>query len=208
MMRSVMIVASILGACSASTAVNAQTSDADFARAKEKLKAALKDQIVPTKSDAANNFSIADYDRFYELNLRMRPVADDLSAFIVHPPMPGGTTQAGIDAAVGTQDCMIRLAGNFDGIVAKLDSVGTLIGLAAKMVDNADLLLVTNLLSVEAPAFLERLKFHQQMLNSTLIKCSEDGATVAKGREISRMYSDAASLVQSTVEKIGASLQK
>jgi hypothetical protein len=60
-MRSVMIVASILGACSASTAVNAQTSDADFARAKEKLKAALKDQIVPTKSDAANNFSIADY---------------------------------------------------------------------------------------------------------------------------------------------------
>ena len=207
-MRFVTILAAI---CSVSMTAHAQTSDEDIARAKEKLKSALKDQIVlPAKSVAANSLSLADYDRFHELNLRMRPIAGDLATFMMRPPMPGGTLQTGLEAAVRTQDCMIRLAGNFDGLGAKLDSVGTLVGLATKMVDSADLSLVTRLVSVEAWAFLEQLKSHQRILNLTVSdrKCSQDGATIAKGQEISRIYDDAGSLVQSIVKKIDASQQK
>ena len=69
---------------------------------------------------------------------------------------------------------------------------------------------VSAVLSVEAPAFLEQLKSHQQMLDLTLTSagCSQDGATVAKGQEISRLYGDAAALVQSMNEKIGAGAPK
>jgi hypothetical protein len=46
------------------------------------------------------------------------------------------------------------------------------------------------------------------MTNLTVGRCSQDGATVAKAKEISRIYKDAGSLVQSIVEKVGASPQK
>jgi hypothetical protein len=48
------------------------------------------------------------------------------------------------------------------------------------------------------------------MLDLTLTSagCSQDGATVAKGQEISRLYGDAAALVQSMIEKIGAGAPK
>jgi hypothetical protein len=104
---------------------------------------------------------------------------------------------------------MIRLAGNLDGFESKLSGVETLVGLAARMVDDADLLLVTALLSNDASGFLELLNYHKQTLDLTVRsgKCSRDGATVAKGQEISRIYSDAGSLVQSIVDRIGASPQ-
>jgi hypothetical protein len=98
---------------------------------------------------------------------------------------------------------MIRLAESFDGFRAKLSSVGTLVGLATKMVDTEDMLLVKRVLSADVWSFLGQLKFHQQILSSTVTgKCSQDGATLVKGQEISRIYSDAGSLVQSVVKKV------
>lgn len=136
--------------------------------------------VLPVKSAIANVLSLADYDNFHQFDLRMRPLGEDLAALIIHPPMPRGAPPAGIEAAVRTQNCMIELAGNFDAFEAQLDKIGILVGLAAKMVDNADELLVIRLLSVEAWGFIEQLKSRQQMLNSTVSKCSQDGATVAK----------------------------
>jgi hypothetical protein len=48
------------------------------------------------------------------------------------------------------------------------------------------------------------------MLDLTLTDagCSQDGATVAKGQEISRLYGDAAVLVESVIEKIDAGAPK
>jgi hypothetical protein len=60
-------------------------------------------------------------------------------------------------------------------------------------------------LSLAAWEFLEQLKYHRLILNSIVSNCAE-GDTVAKSQEISRTWGDAASLVQSIVKKIGASL--
>jgi hypothetical protein len=98
--------------------------------------------------------------------------------------MPHGTPQAAIAAA----DCMVRLIGNFVAFEAKLNNVGTLVGLAARMTDSADELLVICVLSNEAQGFIEQTKFYRQMLGSTTVRCSQDGATVAKGQEIVRIY--------------------
>ena len=160
--------------------------------------------VLPTKSAIANVLSLADYDDFHNLDLRMRPIANDLDNFLIHPPMPRGAPQAAIEAAVRTQNCMIQLIGNFDAVGAKLYHVGTLVGLAAKMTDSADELLVRRLLSLSAGGFLEQLKDYRRMLNSTLEGCSQDGATVAKSQEILRIYSEGAALVQSLIKKIGA----
>jgi hypothetical protein len=53
---------------------------------------------------------------------------------------------------------MIRLAESFDGFRAKLSSVGTLVGLATKMVDTEDMLLVKRVLSADVWSFLGQLK--------------------------------------------------
>jgi N-glycosylase/DNA lyase len=67
---------------------------------------------------------------------------------------------------------------------------------------------VTVLLSVDARGFVEHVKFSQQMITATVSRCSQDGATVAKAQEISRVFKDASSLVQSIAEKVGANPQK
>jgi hypothetical protein len=157
---------------------------------------------LPPKLAIANDFSVADYSRFHELDVRMRPVADDLAAFMMRLPMTGSTTKAGVEAAVRTQDCMIRLAGDFDRVKANLDTVATLVALAAKMADQADEALVIRFLSLQAEGFLEVMKDYRTMLDATMSRCSQDGATIAKGKEISRIWSDAASLVQSVAQKI------
>src|SRR4029077_11303638 len=110
-----------------------------------------------------------------------------------------------IGAALATQECMIRLAEMFDAFEARLDRVADLVGVASKMVDSQDELLVIALLKLHASSFLQQLKFHQHTLNLTLrtSKCSQDGATVAKSQEIRRIYTDAGSLVQSILKKIG-----
>jgi hypothetical protein len=191
------------GAC-LSVIVHAQTSSADFDDAKEKLKAALQEQKA--LANTTNDFAITDSDRFHDFDARMRPVADDLAAFMMHPPTPSGDAEA----PARTQECVIQLAENFDGVRVKLNGIGNLVGLAARMVHGIDMMFVSTVLSVEAPAFLEQLKSHQQLLDLILNspRCSQDSATVAKGQEISRLYGDAASLVQSTIEKIGSGAPK
>ena len=157
---------------------------------------------VLTDVAAANVFSLRDYDAFHELNVKMRPLGLDIAGFITKPPMPRG---GGLADTVRTQDCMIVLAGNFDGLDVKLSSVGTLVGLAAQMIDQADELLVLRLLSNRATGFLEQLKYHQQTLEITATKCSSDGATVAKSQEIQRAYTEAGTLVRSVLAKLRSS---
>ena len=74
------------------------------------------------------------------------------------------------------------------------------------MTDSRDETFALAMLTIDARGFLANQENYRTMLNSTLSKCSQDGATVAKGQEILRIYSDAASLVQSIVKKIGAGL--
>lgn len=72
------------------------------------------------------------------------------------------------------------------------------------MADSGDELLVIGILRIDAPAFLEGMIFHRQILDATKMRCSQDGATVAKIQEISRAYNDADALVQTIIKKIGA----
>jgi hypothetical protein len=189
------------GAC-VSVRAPAQISSNDFDSAKEKLKAALQEQRA--LANRTNDFDIADYNRFRDFDVRMRPIADDLAAVMMR--RSPGNAEDGLASAATTQQCTIQLAGNFEAVRAKVNGIGNLVELAAKMVHGTDMTFVSAVLSVEAPALLEQLKSHQQMLDLTLTNagCSQDGATVAKGQEISRLYGDAAALVQSTIEKIGA----
>jgi hypothetical protein len=92
-LRFAMILAVTLSAISVSITTHAQPSDEDIARAKEKLKSALEDQVgLRAKSAMDNDLSAADYNRFRELDIRIRPIADDLAAVMMRPPMPGGDT--------------------------------------------------------------------------------------------------------------------
>ena len=102
---------------------------------------------------------------------------------------------------------LILLYGNFDGFEATLKNVRTLVGLAARMADSKDELLVLGLLRIDATGFVKQVEFYRHRLNLTVSKstCSRDGATIAKSQEMLRLYSDAASLVQSIIKKIGPS---
>jgi hypothetical protein len=82
--------------------------------------------------------------------------------------------------------------------------VCTLVGIAARMGDGKDESFVIALLLVNASGFLKQLEFHRRTINLTAARCSQDGATVAKSQEILRIYTDAASLVQSIIKKIDA----
>jgi len=76
------------------------------------------------------------------------------------------------------------------------------VALAANMADNTDELRVIQYLNLASWRFLEQVKYHRLILNGMMSNCAEDEA-IAKS-EISRTLSDATSLVQSTVKKIGA----
>jgi hypothetical protein len=56
--------------------------------------------------------------------------------------------------------------------------------------------------------FQKVLKLTDGMLDVTVTKTSDDGATVAKSQEILRSYNDAASRVQSIATKLGLSVGK
>jgi hypothetical protein len=56
--------------------------------------------------------------------------------------------------------------------------------------------------------FQKVLKLTDGMLDVTVTKTSDDGATVAKSQEILRSYNDAASRVQSIATKLGFSVGK
>jgi hypothetical protein len=94
----------------------------------------------------------------------------------------------------------------FDAVQADLHGIGTLVALAGNVTDHADELRVIQQLSLAGRRFLEQLKYHRLILNSVMSNCADNDA-IAKSQEVSRTWSDAASLVQSIVKKIGATPQ-
>ena len=155
--------------------------------------------VFSTMSATANVLSLSDYESFRKFGLKTQPIADDLDALLINPPM-----QSGREAATATQNCMVRLIANFGQFKLRVEHLGMLVGLASRMADSADELAVIALLSIRAPAFLEQMKIHRQMLDATKAYCSRDGATVAKTQEISRIYNDADALVETIIKKIFA----
>ena len=150
--------------------------------------------VLPTRSATANVLSPGDYENFRSLDLKMLSIGDDIYGLATNQP------------ATRAPDCVIELAFKFDAVKADLHGVGTLVALAANVTDHADELRVIQQLSLASRRFLEQLKYHRLILNSVLSNCADNDA-VAKSQEVSRTWSDAASLVQSIVKKIGANPQ-
>ncbi len=148
--------------------------------------------LLPTTPAFANVLSPADDQSFHDLDVKMLSIADDLYTLITNRP------------ATPAPDCLIELAFKFDAVQSDLHTVGTLVGLAANMADKTDELRVIHYLNLAAWGFLEQLKYHRIILSSIVGKCSGDDV-VSKSQEISRTWSDAATLVQSTIKKIGGS---
>ena len=150
--------------------------------------------VLLSKAATANVLSPGDYENFRNLDLKMLSIGDDVYGLV--------TAQPGTHAP----DCVIELAFKFDAVQADLHGVGTLVALAANVTDHADELRVIQQLSLASRRFLEQLKYHRLILNSMMSNCTDSDA-VAKSQEVSRTWSDAASVVQSIVKKIGASPQ-
>jgi hypothetical protein len=152
----------------------------------------LASLVLPTKSVTANVLSPTDYENFYNLDLKMLAIGDDVYGLM--------TAQR----ATHAPDCLIELAFKFDAVQADLHTVGTLVALAVIMTDNADELRIIQQLSLTSRRFLEQLKYHRLILNSVMSNCADNDA-IARSLELARTWSDAASVVQSIVKKIGAS---
>jgi hypothetical protein len=132
-------------------------------------------QALPAKPAIANILSLADYANFYNLDLKTRPLREHLSLLIVHQ-----STRA------YSPHCLIEVSLIFSEVMSKINSIGTLVALAAKMSDSADELQVIQFLSVETRWFPGSLKNYQTMLNDTMSYCSADDAASAKSQEILR----------------------
>jgi len=115
--------------------------------------------VLSTMSATANVLNLADYESFHKFGLKTQPIADDLDALLINPPMQGGR-----EAATATQNCMVRLIANFGPFKLRVEHLGMLVGLAARMADSGDESAVIALLSIRAPGFLEQRKIHRQML--------------------------------------------
>jgi hypothetical protein len=150
--------------------------------------------VLLTKSATANVLSAGDYENFRNLDLKMLSIGDDISGLVTNQP------------ATHAPDCVIELAFKFDAVQADLHGIGTLVALAASVTDHADELRVIQQLSLASQRFLEQVKYHRLILNSVMSSCAEKDA-MTKSQEVSHTWSDAASLVQSIVKKIGASPQ-
>ena len=154
----------------------------------------LASLVLLAKSATANVLSPGDYENFHNLDLKMLSIGDDIYGLVTNQP------------ATHAPDCVMELAFKFDAVQADLHSLGTLVALAANVTDHADELRVIQQLSLASRRFLEQLKYHRLILNSVMSNCAENDA-IAKSQEVSHTWSDAASLVQSIVKKIGASPQ-
>ncbi len=156
-------------------------------------------------SATANDLSAADDRAFQQLNLRTRALADTLAAGTGRPTNPDSATGRGLDDAVARQNCRLRLAENFDSVKAGLDHISEMVGLASRLVDESDVILVNRVLVADASGFLKHLQFNQQMLDLTVRKCPQDQVTLAEDGDIAKLYSDSAAQVKSIIAKIGAS---
>jgi len=147
--------------------------------------------VLLTRSATANVLSGADYENFRNLDLKTLLIGDDVSGLVTASHAP---------------DCVIELAFKFDAVQADLHGIGTLVALAANVTDHADELRVIQRLSLAARGFIEQLKYHRLILSSVMSNCAEKDA-ISKSQDISRAWSDAASLVQSIIKKIDTSPQ-
>jgi hypothetical protein len=154
----------------------------------------LASLVLPTKSATVNVLSAGDYENFRNLDLKMLSIGDDISGLVTNQP------------ATHAPDCVIELAFKFDAVQADLHGIGTLVALAANVTDHADELRVIQQLSLASRRFLEQLKYHRLILSSMMSNCA-DNDVVAKSQEVSHTWSDAASLIQSIVKKIGVNPQ-
>ena len=150
----------------------------------------LASLVLPTKSATANVLSPGDYENFRNLDLKMLSIGDDISGLVAN------------QHATHAPDCLIELAFKFDAVQADLHGIGTLVALAANVTDHADELRVI----LASQRFLEQLKYHRLILSSMMSNCA-DNDVVAKSQEVSHTWSDAASLIQSIIKKIGATPQ-
>ena len=151
----------------------------------------LASLLLLTKSATANVLSASDNENFRNLDLKMLSIGDDIS---------------GLVTATHAPDCVIELAFKFDAVQADLHGVGTLVALAASVTDRADELRVIQRLSLAGRSLIEQLKYHRLILSSVMSNCAEKDA-IAKSQDVSRTWSDAASLVHSIIKKIDASPQ-
>ena len=147
--------------------------------------------VLLTKTATANVLSPGDYENFRNLDLKTLLIGDDVSGLVTASHAP---------------DCVIELAFKFDAVQADLHGIGTLVALAANVTDHADELRVIQRLSLAGRSFIEQLKYHRLILSSVMSNCAEKDA-IAKSQDVSRAWSDAASLVQSIIKKIEASPQ-
>jgi hypothetical protein len=85
----------------------------------------LASLLLPGASAVASVLTIADYQGFHDPDLKMLSIGDDLYALITNQPV------------THSPDCLIELAFKFDAVHADLHTVGTLVGVAANMADNA-----------------------------------------------------------------------
>jgi hypothetical protein len=150
-----------------------------------------------------HEFTLEDLEKFHAMDLRMRPVGNDLAGFMGNPPM-----QAGLEAADRTENCMVRLASTYDAFTRSFNEIESMIGLSARMLDAEDLLLVNRVLGNDVSAFLAEVKDYQTMLNATVRICSQDGATIAKAQEIRRLFKEATALVEAAAKRLGVSALK
>jgi hypothetical protein len=144
--------------------------------------------LLPATSATSNVLTPADYQSFQDLEVKMLSIADDLYGL--------STTQPQV------ADCLMQLAFKFDAVQADLHRIRALVGVAATMTDNEDELRVIRYLNLAAWGFIEQLKYHRLIFSSILSKCSANDIG-SKGQEVLRAWSDAASLVQSIIKKIG-----
>jgi hypothetical protein len=150
--------------------------------------------VLLAKTAIANVLSPADFENFRNLDLKMLSIGNDIYGLV--------TNEAGTHAP----DCVIELAFKFDAVQADLHGIGTLVALAANVTDHADEVRVIQRLSLAGRSFIEQLKYHRLILNSVMSNCAEKDA-IAKSQDVSRTWSDAASLVQSIIKKIDTSPQ-
>lgn len=98
---------------------------------------------------------------------------------------------------------MIRLAGTYEDFLSRFRSLTTLIGLSARMVNDEDRRLTKAVIGLDVKGFLAGAGPSIAMINNTTMKCSQDGATIAKSQEIQRVFNEAIGVVKVLAERLG-----
>lgn len=152
--------------------------------------------ILPAWPARANLFSLADHEGFHALDERTSSLAADIGTLIAQAP----------SSAERVRDCLVELSGHLDAFRAQFSELGALVWISSNMVENSDELVVLVTLFGLAQAFMNTLQIDRQAISSAVEKCPEDRGVMAKGQAFLRIYDDAALLVRSTMQRVGANL--